>query len=161
MERHAGDGEHAATYPQADRLLRIHASEMKNAIGVGLTAMLLAFVLVRSGRSAITELFSRDPLRCGLCQIWAFSNHQNHEVRFAANGLATGWVPITGEENFSSLVELALAVRKGRFGLAPTLQLSFPGDSTEREEFTARDLLVEEADALRELVPFYIEWMER
>jgi hypothetical protein len=134
---------------------------MKNAIGVGLTAMLLVFVMVRSGRSAITELFSRDPLRCGICQIWAFTNHQSHEVRFAANGLATGWVPVTGEDNFSSLGELALAVRKGRFGLAPALQLSFPGDSTEREEFTARDLLVEEADALRELVPFYIEWMER
>jgi hypothetical protein len=82
-------------------------------------------------------------------------------VRFAAHGLATGWVPVTGEENFSSLGELALAVRKGRFGLAPALQLSFPGDSTERADITTRDLLVEEADALRELVPFYIEWMER
>jgi hypothetical protein len=134
---------------------------MKKAIGVGLMAMLLAFVLVRSGRQVITEKFSRDPLRSSVCNVWAFTNHQSHEVRFAANGLATGWVPVTGEENFSSLGELALAVRKGRFGLAPALQLSFPGDSTEREDITARDLLVEEADALRELVPFYIERLER
>jgi hypothetical protein len=161
MERHAGDGKHVAVYPQADSLLRIHAPEMKNAIGVGLTAMVLAFVLVRSGRSAITELFSRDPLRCGICQIWAFTNHQSHEVRFAANGLATGWVPVTGEDNFSSVGELALAVRKGRFGLAPALHLDFPGDPAEQEGLTARDLLVEEVDALRKHVPFYIEWMER
>lgn len=45
--------------------------------------------------------------------------------------------------------------------MAMLLQLSFPGDSTERADITTRDLLVEEADALRELVPFYIEWMER
>jgi hypothetical protein len=134
---------------------------MKKAIVVGLMAMLLAFVLVRSGRRIITKKFSRDPLRSFICSVWAFTNHQSHEVRFAANGLATGWVPVPGEDNFSSLGELALAVRKGRFGLAPALQLSFPGDSTEREEFTARDLLVEEVDALRELVPFYIEWMDR
>jgi hypothetical protein len=105
---------------------------MKKAIGVGLMAMLLAFVLVRSGRKVITEKFSRDPLRSSVCNVWAFTNHQSHEVRFAANGLATGWVPVTGEDNFSSLGELALAIRKGRFGLAPALQLSFPGDSREQ-----------------------------
>lgn len=134
---------------------------MKTAIGVGLMAMVLAFAVDRSGRRIITEKFSRDPLRSFICNVWAFTNHQSHEVRFAANGLATGWVPVTGEDNFSSLGELALAVRKGRFGLAPALHLDFPGDPAEQEGLTARDLLVEEADALRELVPFYIEWMER
>lgn len=134
---------------------------MRKAVGVGCVAMLLAFVLVRSGRRAITEVVSLDSLRCGVCNIWAITNHQSLEVHYVAHGLATGWVPVTGEESFSTLGELAQAVRKGRFGLFPILQLAFPGDPKELKEVTARNLFNEEEHALRALVPFYIELLER
>jgi hypothetical protein len=137
------------------------ALHMKKAVGAGFVAMLLAFVFVRSGRRVITEVVSLDALRCGVCNVWAITNHQSQEVHYVAHGLATGWVPVTGEECFSTLGDLAQAVRNGRFGVFPMLQLTFPGDPKELKEVTARNLFNQEGDALRALVPFYIELLER
>lgn len=84
-----------------------------------------------------------------MCNVWVFTNLNTKEVRFAAHALDTGYVPPTGETNYSNLDDLAVEIQKRRFGLIIHVRSGFPSDPQTDTNYQIRVLSPAEMEKLR------------
>ena len=124
------------------------ASKQQRGIHVAFAFLLL--VLLSCDRGSVNRIASGDSSRSANCYVWAFTNLETGKVRFSAHALDTGWVPALGETNFSSIPELASAIRKRRFGLITKVKSGYLGDPNDQTNLSGRPWIPGEVAALRE-----------
>ena len=97
------------------------------------------------------KFLTGDPLRSDVCNVWVVTNQLNSESIFAAHALDTGYVPVQGEKTFTSLTNLASAIKAGVFGPFPRVIPTYRGDARYEKLYGVRDLNFAEKAKLKAL----------